>query len=336
MKEYKEEKKEKNRLFLLLLLMFGTLLLFSVSSYAWFSANRMVTIDSLDIKVATVGGIDISADALNWKASITTGELIDVKDTTYLTSTNQIPLYLEPVSSGGLIDENGFLKLYHGIATNDDINGNFLLTTTRSMEEFGYGVLSSGKFIVFDIFLRTTSPKNLYLTTDSGVTFSGEKTVGIENAFRIAFLNEGNVPKETNYLISQALNSATKPYIWEPNYDTHTDGGVFNALNTYGIVTTKENGVKINYDGVTDEITREDNIPLSDATEEKNSTKFKRVDIDYATKTNRDGYEKIFDLPSGVSKIRIYIWIEGQDVDCENEASVGDAKLTIKLSTNPA
>ena len=336
MKEYKEEKKEKNRLFLLLLLMLGTLLLFSASSYAWFSANRMVTIDSLDIKVATVGGIDISADALNWKASITTSELIEVKDTTYQTSTNQIPLYIEPVSTGGFIDENGFLKLYHGIATNDDINGNFLLTTTRSIEEFGYGVLSSGKFIVFDIFLRTTSPQNLYLTTDSGVNFNGEKTVGIENAFRIAFLNEGNVPKETNYLISQALKNATKPYIWEPNYDTHTDGGVSNALNTYGIVTTKENGEKLNYDGVTDEITREDNISLSEATEEKNSTKFKRVDIDYATKTNRDSYEKIFDLPSGISKIRIYIWIEGQDVDCENEASVGDAKLTLKLSTNPA
>ncbi|MGN1029000.1 MAG: hypothetical protein ACI4P7_02795, partial [Bacilli bacterium] len=103
-----------------------------------------------------------------------------------------------------------------------------------------------------------------------------------------------------------------------------------------GIVTTKENGAKINYDGVTDEITREDNISLSEATEEKNSTKFKKVDIDYATKTNRDSYEKIFDLPSGISKIRIYIWIEGQDVDCENEASVGDAKLTLKLSTNPA
>ena len=89
-------------------------------------------------------------------------------------------------------------------------------------------------------------------------------------------------------------------------------------------------------DGVIDEITREDNISLSGASESLNSTKFKRVDVDYATKTNRDGYEKIFDIPSGISKIRIYIWIEGQDVDCENEASVGDAKLTLKLSTNPS
>ena len=93
MKKTKEEKNEINRLFLLLLLTFGTLILFSVSSYAWFSANRMVTIDSLDIKVATVGGIDISADALNWKTALTTSELIDVKDTTYQTSKNQIPLY---------------------------------------------------------------------------------------------------------------------------------------------------------------------------------------------------------------------------------------------------
>ena len=29
------------------------------------------------------------------------------------------------------------------------------------------------------------------------------------------------------------------------------------------------------------------------------------------------------------------MWLEGQDVDCENNASVGEISLNLQLSTNP-
>ena len=47
-------------------------------------------------------------------------------------------------------------------------------------------------------------------------------------------------------------------------------------------------------------------------------------------------YQKFINLPSGITKIRVYLWLEGQDVDCENNASVGDLAFTLEFSTNPS
>jgi hypothetical protein len=37
----------------------------------------------------------------------------------------------------------------------------------------------------------------------------------------------------------------------------------------------------------------------------------------------------MFTLASGITKFRVYMWVEGQDVDCENSAS--GAYLTYKI-----
>ena len=36
-------------------------------------------------------------------------------------------------------------------------------------------------------------------------------------------------------------------------------------------------------------------------------------------------------LKAGVSKIRIYMWVEGQDVDCENSASGSDISFNVEF-----
>ena len=47
------------------------------------------------------------------------------------------------------------------------------------------------------------------------------------------------------------------------------------------------------------------------------------------TNTAMTDYENAFSLQEGITKIRVYMWIEGQDVDCENNASGSD--ITFKL-----
>ena len=48
---------------------------------------------------------------------------------------------------------------------------------------------------------------------------------------------------------------------------------------------------------------------------------------------------KVFELHQGITKMRVYMWIEGQDIDCENNASGTDITYNIELSiretTNP-
>lgn len=45
---------------------------------------------------------------------------------------------------------------------------------------------------------------------------------------------------------------------------------------------------------------------------------------------------KMFNIKNGISKIRVYMWIEGQDVDCENNASIGNVALSLQFSSNPS
>ena len=40
-------------------------------------------------------------------------------------------------------------------------------------------------------------------------------------------------------------------------------------------------------------------------------------------------------LSSGVTKFRIYMWIEGQDVDCENYAANSDIEYNLSFSLDP-
>ena len=37
----------------------------------------------------------------------------------------------------------------------------------------------------------------------------------------------------------------------------------------------------------------------------------------------------LMQLSRGVTKIRIYMWVEGQDVDCENNASGGNIEFNL-------
>ena len=73
------EKKRKNRLFYLLLLLFITSISLSVSSYAWFTSNKNVSVSSIKVNIEAKGGIQISADGTNWKSIVKASDLLAVK-----------------------------------------------------------------------------------------------------------------------------------------------------------------------------------------------------------------------------------------------------------------
>ena len=67
-KKTKAIKQKLNNLLMILLL---TAVLLIMSTYAWFTANRTVNIDAIDVKVATSSGLQISADGITWKTVLT-------------------------------------------------------------------------------------------------------------------------------------------------------------------------------------------------------------------------------------------------------------------------
>jgi len=326
-------KRRKRKIKFLLVLLFLTSICLSTSTYSWFSTNTMVYIDGLNIKVQAQGGIEISTDAKNWNPVITQEDIINAREN-YINSINQLPLTMEPVSTGKNVS-NGKLEMFYG--TTENIGDKYILMATRSEETESFGEDSEGKFMAFDIFLKTMADQRLYLSSESGATYKGE-TPGIENSVRFAFLVQGNVSYDTNYITAQNLNNATSDttYIWEPNFDVHTEHGIKNAKEVYGINATLNNSEQILYDGLVANITKNDKILIGDANNKNHPELFKKVNVDYLTSSNFTENVEVFNLKAGITKIRVYIWIEGQDVDCENNSAVGDIEFNFQFTTHPS
>ena len=332
--EDEEEERDSRRLFYLLIVLAFTGIMLSTTTYAWFTTNRIVTVGNIDVKVQTEGSLEISADGSDWKTLVDYNNIISVHDTSYRTSTNQLPGFIKPVSTVGGLDANGFMEMYLGVISNDE-EGNYTVTSTKETDKEENGEETTGNYLAFDIFLRTTSTKDLYLTNESRLFYNGNST-GTENATRVAFVVEGNVPTGSDLGTIQSLFTVNtnNVYIWEPNYDTHTNNGVENARTVYNITTTETNAEALPYDGI--KTTFNEQVQLSNAKASVYPNYFDTVSPQIKTTKDNTAYQPLFTLTEGVTKVRVYMWLEGQDVDCENNASIGNLTLALQFSTNPS
>lgn len=78
--------------------------------------------------------------------------------------------------------------------------------------------------------MRVDQTTPVYLTTASNIiTKEGAADKGLQNAARVAFIDEGNIADVGDSTGAQALKGGTTSIIWEPNYDVHTAAGVANG-----------------------------------------------------------------------------------------------------------
>ena len=354
-------KKSKKRMLLLLLLLVATGFLLTTTTYAWFTSNRTVTVGDINVNVASSGGIQLSVDGTNWKSIVSTSD-ISGATATYAAATNQLPSdssALEPVSTAlASLDSDGYLSMWHGTVVSNT-GGNYILTTDDA-STVTHG--ANGYFVCFDLFFKvdaesatvtdgTATP--IYLTTTSDVITNGSDT-GIKNAARVAFIKEGATTTGSALSDIQALKTSTvnsNVFLWEPNYDYHTASGVTNARDVYGVtdvvvdnstVTLAEGADNplLGYSGVTAGIAASDDILLGSATAANYPAKFATVtptlttEAGWATSAN-GAYHQIFTLGANqITKVKVYFWVEGQDVDCENNASGGAITLKLQFSLN--
>jgi len=371
-KSKKEEKKKRLRL--LLLLLFVTVVMLATSTYAWFTANRTVSIAPIDVYVEASSGLQISTDAKAWKTIIQNSDITSPGE--YTTHKNMKPTTLVPVSTIGERDSGGYMKFFRGVVEGaSSLGGEMGLTANATPEESTFNA-STGNFtngdapyyIAFDIFLKVdkSSGEDVYLDAGSGVianTSSGTDK-HLQYASRYAFVQEStNYPETTDPATIRAQNTGTSAIIIEPNYDAHTDTSVTAASNYYSITTTAAaeadlksgaaNVAPVNYVGVKAAIPSPiilvDTNPqgtingtyfeviTNNATHVKTNTAYSYNENNATLKSytgntldnETNHLHKIFHLAQGITKFRVYMWVEGQDVDCENNAS--GANLTYKL-----
>lgn len=323
------------------LMLIVTAISLTTASYAWFTENTTVTVDSIDVNVSAANGIQVSVDAVNWKANIST---TDITTKAYSGNANQLPSQIVPVSTYGDVDSStGFMNMYKGslVADASTAHGYKLVSTKTTETKSGDTTGSTnGDFIAFDLFILTTEQTTVYLTTSSDVVAKGADA-GLKNAARVAFLNEGSADTG-NTSAAIALKGAASHstaaqktnIIWEPNSDIHTAAGVAQAMN-YGLTSFTTSTVVSNYLGIKTEFTDDSGTPID--YQSNSTTYFGTVTPDIQTKQNNSTtgeYKTLFTLDKGINKIRIYGWVEGQDYDCENNASGTNITFNIQISKN--
>lgn len=320
-KKKQKSTKKRGLLFIILLFLFG---IFGTVTYAWFSSDTKLTIDTMEIHIATMTGIQVSADAVNWSNNISNDDLINAHRL-YPNATNQLPLTLAGCSTNGGVSPNG-LNMFYG-TTREYRNEGFFLTASKQTEIncVGDEECAGKHYIAFDIFVLLNDAADLVVTGDSYVKNISETIEGGENSARVGFVSLGTTADTVNSIRAQALANATTSAIWEPNYDTHTEHGIKNAELYYNITTTATGASRLPYKGINSEITgRGVNIAATDS-----DPHFSTVNPTIATVKDSTTDQNLMSLPAGITKLRIYFWIEGQDVDCENE--VGGSEIEFKL-----
>lgn len=323
-------KGKQKRVLLSLLMLFSTGIFLSTATYAWFTANRTVSISEIQVNVEAQDGIQLSADGINWRSIVHVDELINV-ESTYENSVNQIPSVLEPVSTDGSMTAEGIMEMFYGSVTTN-AGGDYILTAERFEETRNN---PNGRFVAFDLFVRLDSTSQLYMTPNSGVETPDATDTGIKNAARVAFVDLGTTAIGSTTEQIQSLNTgvSSSVYIWEPNYNSHTAAAIAHASNTYGLTVT-DGGAAVPYSGVIAPIDASDNVLVGQATEAIHPAFFRDVTPDYLTEYDFTENVPVFTLSEGITKLRLYMWIEGQDVDTENTASGGNATFNIQLTVD--
>ena len=370
------------------------------STYAWFSAQRNVSISNLEGIVNVVEGLEISLDAEHWTQAIDLelaqssnsgyfGKRADGSEYTleepYAGGKNILPSEMIPVSTtGGTgegIDKNK-LQMYRGI----NVNG-INLYNIELADETVENVIDNQfpGYYAIDFFLKNTSAEGitedqlkLNLNSELSLLSSSLNSTGLQNTVRVGFAlynttktnaNDVDIVNGTKDTIITATAGESQTIkdvaIWEPNAEAHVD---YIVTNNNRITWNETAGDALKYLGnaSSTKFTSTQKIPTYGLTV-GSTTALANIKVDTSTtvstgisdiydwsdagiavsklkkqetiQTNTGALGEVTDLmsvqtteetPKGfaipaneICRIRMYVWLEGQDVDCTNLASHG-------------
>lgn len=337
------DRMKHGRLLFLLVAFLLTLIGLTTSTYAWFTSNYTVSVQEIDVSVASGSGIQISTNAETWKSMITQTDIT----TGYSGHVNQIPAAVDQINPVSTVKEvyvdattpSAGLHMYKGTIVSDEGTGVSYLNTESQTD--GTDI----NYIAFDLFLkldfRESGNKQIYLTGNTGITTaSGGPNTFIEYAGRMGFVIQGSTASTTDPAQMRALkgNSGSTVLIYEPNYDVHTNNGLVNGRDNYSITgySASGNASPVPYYGVKAAFAYDpDEAGSGVVLNNHDSDKFAAVTPDLTSTSTNSANFQFTQLPVGVTKIRVYMWIEGQDIDCENTASGGKVSFNLGFSLDP-
>ncbi len=271
------------------------------ATYAWFTQGNDATVTAFDVSVQAADGsltlaMPNESGVLTWTTTIDPGSPANA---------------LRPVSNvTGATD-----AFYHATISGADASKLGAVTqlseATATVGE-GADERTYNNWYAFDFYINNmTSANQMTVTLKSNTGFAGDSA----KALRIAFIQDGYMVDasgafntETNY--TKAVGAETKTVIFEPNSAAqHSAAAGANVTANGGAMTYAISG--------------------ADA---QNTSIYGAGDGKTVQSTFDNTTTAIATLPANsVAKVTVVIWLEGQDVDCNNDIAAIAMTLPISL-----
>lgn len=308
----------------------GVLLIFS--SYAWFSTALNVKIKQFNMIVARNSGLTISLDGINFDSSVDLSRQIVINEVkkTYPKHINQWAANgLTPVSTTGISAPGDYMfEIYtsSGVRYRSRNKEDGFINVNKVVEK---APSSYARYIAFDVFFKNVTgspvPDNLYFEVGTEVTMEGETSPemqGLVNSIRVGIVKVGTLPLDANPSDIQNMKcqGECKSIIYEPNSKDHTELSIERAKKYNLLLKDGERFPTYSMIKAGGPLQVADNVSGSPT-----------LNFEYFT-LQRTMYEEdfgnpLFTIPDGITKARIYVWIEGQDIDSLETDSDGTELL---------
>lgn len=319
MSKQKKQLSRKTLLFIYLYVLLILLILTTAASYTWFSLSRTPRVSDMFLFINSDSGLEISADPSGdeWVLQLDFRDLVDVTAPLRPITWSERDQRFYAASYGldgrlhGIEDWHPLADDEH--ANKDDHNGYYIKTTfyARSSQtetvslspavEVDDGIAGSGTYVI-----GTPLWDGQELLHQNG----GQ---GAECAMRVGFRI---TPVNT---AAEAIAEPSDFIIYEPNSDLHIDG-------TQGYVPTP---------GIhgSDTLVPEERLILQSASTWTEAYPVER-DVVIKDLGEFQSDPRLFSLePGDMVKIELYVWLEGQDVDCTNQIDQAQIIACIQMDS---
>jgi len=292
----------------------------TTSTFAWFSMGKEAKIETMELTVSSSDGFEISANAnLNgWTSTLTPAEIFNLEEgdrnfttkDSYMVAdvdTNYLPTMLKPVSCA------------FGGSSADFFSANLAAATTEgpiSQTTGGQEAADAAGFVAFDLYIKSgfAAEQNLYFNQSEFVEADNNATLDKHaiSALRVAFAYYGS---NADASAAKALSTMQSAVVYEPASTVASDGSTKAAETTYYV-----NGAGTGLTKAAKTFAQSNsNIVASSAREV----------------ADNDANNQYITVQPGINKFRVFIWVEGNDMDCIDDIASDELSATFRFLTAP-
>lgn len=267
------------------------------ATYAWFTTSNQGSVQNIQFNATSAGGIEFSTNGTTWKS-----------DLDFDTDFNQTVKTFSPISAHSVLVNNSF-ALYDGyIPNSEDTNGyaeqagNIVITgaaSTNNYYELVFYVRNSADAPI------TVSLNNASITDT--VTASSGDLIPTSTATRLGFILSNPVANGT--AVEEIGTTAANSMIVQP-----------------------ENGYDTSYYGIYDVTTP---AVLAPDSTYSHIAATGQTGVASSATTTYHASDVSFEIPAqSFVRVRLFVWLEGQDVDCDNSLGSGNVAINLFFEKN--